>query len=241
MSDDAAERRLREAFFTPLPVGAQGFASVATTGFRPRVILDLGAGAGGLGQAAACVPAWASARRVAVEVRASERRHLVRHYDEVIVADLLARRRAGLLARLAAVGPDLIISNPPFSRALEFLLFALAVLRPGGMVMFLLRQTWGDDEAAEQLLRSRPPCIELTICGRISMARPGYHCEFVGYQWLVWRAVPPRPHAPWPRLLLPRLATSQLGWLERPGTGDAAPARRIDPLQIVDLRGVLRG
>lgn len=223
----------REAHFTPLPVAAQAFLSLATA-LDPQAVVDLGAAAGGLGQAVEV--AWPEARRIAVEVRASERRYLDRHYHDVIVDDVL---RPTVWAQVAAHRPDLLVSNPPFSLALEFVRFALAVVAPGGHVAVLTRCTWGDHESVEDFLRSRPPVLEMTIGGRVSMSQAGRSCDQFGYQWLVWSATCPPRDSAWPRLLLPRLATAQLGWVERPGVGSSAPAQRLDRDLIVNLRSML--
>lgn len=223
----------REAHFTPLPVAAQAFLSLATA-LDPRVVIDIGAAAGWLGQAVEV--AWPEARRVAVEVRPSERVHLDRHYQHVIIDDVL---RPTVWAQVAAHRPDLLVSNPPFSLALAFLRLALAVVAPGGHVAFLTRCTWGDHESVEDFLRAHPPVLEMTIGGRVSMSRAGRSCDQFGYQWLIWSATSPARGSAWPRLLLPRLATAQLGWVERPGVGSSAPAQRLDHDLVVDLRSIL--
>jgi hypothetical protein len=223
-----------EAYFTPLPVVMQGLRSIASLlprvidpgRGRPFLILDLGAGAGGFGQVARDL--WPEAELVAVEARASEAVHLRRHYDHVIIDDATT-------CRLPSA--DLVVSNPPFSLARRLAERGLDVVRPGGLVPFLTRQTWGDADDVEELLRLRPPAVEMTIGGRVSMAAA---CEdtkdHFGYQWLVWGG--PRPAgSPWPRLLLPRLDKGSLGWSARPGTGRLA---HLDDDLVVDLRGVVR-
>ena len=222
-----------EAHFTPLPVAAQAFLSLATA-IDPRVVVDLGAAAGGLGQAVGV--AWPEACRIGVEIRSSEADNVRANYHEAIIDDLL---RPMVLHRVAGRRPDLLVSNPPFSLALEFVQLALSVVAPGGHVAFLTRSTWGDHESVESFLRARPPVLELTIGGRVSMSQAGRACDQFGYQWLVWAAAGPPRDSAWPRLLLPRLATAQLGWTERPGVGSSAPARRLDRDLIVDLRKIL--
>jgi hypothetical protein len=223
----------REAHFTPLPVVAQMTGSLASV-ITPCVVAGLGAGAGGIEQAVGVT--WPHARRVAVEVRPSERPHLERNCHAVIIDDLRSAAVARVLGRLA---PDLFIFNPPFSLTLECLALALRCVRPGGLVACLTRQTLGDHEVVEEFLRTFPPTAELTIGGRVSMTHAGRKCDQFGYQWLVWTSTRRPDGVAWPRRYLPRLATSQLGWLERPGTGSDAPARRLDPDLIIDLRPML--
>lgn len=220
------EWAVHEAYFTPSAIVLQGLRSLATI-LQPRVVLDLGAGAGVFGQAARAV--WPAARLVAVEIRASERVHLRQHFDEVLVDDATT-------CRLPQA--DLVVSNPPFTRAARLAERALDIVRPGGAVGFLTRQTWGDADLVEELLRRRPPVAELTISGRASMAGAGESTkDHFGYQWLVWRGR--RPHAAsWRRLLLPRLDHASLGWFARPGTGRLA---ELDDDLVVDLREVVGG
>ena len=224
-STRAPEWDAYEAYFTPLPVVLQGLRSLATI-VQPEVVMDLGAGAGPFGQVSAAL--WPEAELVAVEARASEAVHLNRHYDRVIIEDATQ-------CRLPSA--DLIVSNPPFSLARKLAERALAVVRPGGLVAFLVRQTWGDADEVEELLRFWPPAAELTISGRVSMAAAGEATkDHFGYQWLVWRG--PRPAgSAWPRLLLPRLDKQSLGWTARPGTGRLL---HIDDALVVDLRDVVR-
>ncbi len=226
MSSRPVEWDAYEAYFTPLPVVLQGLRSLASI-IKPEVVLDLGAGAGGFGQVARSE--WSRAEIIAIEARASEAVHLRRHYDRVIIDDATT-------CRLPSA--DLIVSNPPFSLARKLAQRALAVVRPGGLVAFLVRQTWGDADEVEELLRLQPPIAELTISGRVSMAAAAESTkDHFGYQWLLWGS--PRPAgAPWRRLLLPRLDKASLGWMARPGTGRLT---HLDNDLIVDLRDIMEG
>lgn len=221
-----AEWDLYEAFFTPLPVVLQGLRSLASVS-APRVVLDLGAGAGAFGQAARAV--WPGATLIAVEARASERVHLRRHYDDVLIADALT-------CRLPPA--DMVVSNPPFTRARALAERAFDVVTPGGLVPFLVRQTWGDAEEIEDLLRLRPPSAELTIAGRVSMGEAAQTTkDHFGYQWFVWPATARPAGSWWPRQPLPRLDRTSLGWTARPGTGRLVD---VDADLVVDLAEVLR-
>jgi hypothetical protein len=218
-----AEWDEHEAYFTPLPVVQQGFGSFASI-IDPQVVIDLGAGSGGFGQIAA--QRWPNAERIAVEIRASEAVHLRRHYGRVIIDDVTA-------CPLPAA--DLIVSNPPFSLALKFLERAMTVVRPGGLVAFLVRQTWGDADEVEAYLRRWPPIAELTVSGRVSMAAAGESSkDQFGYQWMLFSTRP----GTWPRRPLPRLDRLSLGWMARPGTGRLT---HLDDDLVVDLREVVRG
>ncbi|GEM_PF-7044617 len=226
LSARPAEWDQYEAYFTPLPVSLQGMWTLASVA-NPQTIVDVGAGSGSLGQAAAA--AWPWAERVAIEARASEVPHLRRNYHKVVIGDALT-------APLPSA--DLIIANPPFTSALALAERALAAVRPGGFVFFLVRQTWGDADDVEELLRLQPPVAELTISGRVSMAEAGQQTkDHFGYQWFAWGPRRP-PGSPWIRCLLPRMDKTSLGWLARPGTGRLP---YFDRELALDLRAIFAG
>lgn len=218
-----AEWDASEAYFTPLPVVLQGLRSIATLFARPpRDVLDLCAGAGAFGQAVGSL--YPDAHLVAVECRESEVVHLHRHYDQVIVGD----------ATTVDLPPAAFVTgNTAFSLTCPLVVRALDTVRAGGLVAFLTRQTLGDAEAAEELLRRHPPLLELTISGRISMgAAAEESADQFGYQWLVWSGARPMG-SPWVRRMLPRLDGASMSWTARPGTGRLLDC---DDDLVVDLR-----
>ncbi|MCY0994682.1 methyltransferase [Nannocystis sp. ILAH1] len=185
---------------------------------RPRRILDLGAGAGVWGQRARLV--FPEAEIMGVEIRRSERR-AARHYDQMIWGDYLAPRT------LRAIGdfrPDLVVSNPPFTLARHTLLAGLdAVTRQAGLVLLLLRSTFGDSEEDDQQLRRCPAVESWDIPGRLHLrsgvneagdALSGDYVRHMFYLAGPWRygAAPT-----WPRHMLPPLPSAWLRWTVRPG------------------------
>lgn len=105
---------------------------------QPQTILDAGCGDGAIGKVLR--RAFPDAYIAGVETHDGRAESAKETYDLVYVQDW------------ASVGyswnqrPDLIISNPPFGlAALDFLRCALARVRPGGTVAFLLPTHWDHD------------------------------------------------------------------------------------------------
>jgi hypothetical protein len=86
-------------------------------------------------------------------------------------------------------GPfDLIMTNPPYSQALEFVTRALTFRAETGAVVMLLRLNWLGSQERAPWLRGHTPSVYVTP----------RHPDFTGgggdatdYGWLVWDAGPP--------------------------------------------------
>lgn len=250
-----AEWRAFEAYFTPTAVVQQVLQSLATiTGWATRKaadielqelqkiltrrtgrttegwprIADLGAGAGVWSMVSRAV--WPRAEVLGLEVRGSELAHLSRHCHHVMLGAIQQLGR-----RIVAWRPDLVVSNPPFSLTGDFLELALEA---APIVVFLVRATWGDSEEANDLLERYPPAIDLVITSRPHMlprlACDGEHRggDNVGHQVLVWSRA--RRSLVAQRLRLPRLPSSLIRWVERPGT-ELEPPPLLGPEHVLDL------
>lgn len=215
----AARARLNEteSYFTAGWLVEQGLRLVLPTKRRVR-ILDLGTGGGPFGQRARLIAP--DAVILGVELR-EEERPAARHYDQLLIGDMFTMRET-----LARFLPDLVISNPPFTRTRDAGELALDVVVPGGEVLFLLRADWGGAARDWDWLLENGPAHEYA-CG----GRPSYRSRFdrnedeeatndlQGAKWLRWRARPWRnTTGEWPRRMLPRLPSAALAWTERPGT-----------------------
>lgn len=84
--------------------------------------------------------------------------------------------------------PDWIISNPPFVKALEFLVRALGEARVG--VAFLLRLAWLEaEERYSEVFSSRPPTLIAQCVDRVPMIKGRYDpaaSTTMAYAWFVW-------------------------------------------------------
>lgn len=225
---EEAEWNRRNAYFLALPLVQQAFQTISGV-VSPSVIVDLGAGPGGFGLVAKQL--WPKARRIAVEIRESERPHLERHYDEVIIGDVLSPE---VRRRVRAQKADLFTSNPPFDLVHEFqdLVFPEDVDS-----LWFLRVTQNDAAEGYDRLDDHPPSLELQVGGRPHLRRAGsvsaalrrQHGDHVGHRWDLYLRDATAPSskvwAPswWPRLPLPRLPSALLKWTQRPGTEDAPP------------------
>ena len=112
---------------------------------QPQTILDAGCGDGAIGKVLRKAFSWGQTSIIGCEV--NKERHEAatydpqRPYNAVFLMDWIAPNT------LCGIDPPgLIISNPPFGlAALDFLQCALARVRPGGTVAFLLPTHWDQD------------------------------------------------------------------------------------------------
>lgn len=191
--------RIHEADLSPPDMAGQSCWAIETVmGGRwddkgPDRILDPTAGAGCFPMAARAQ--WPNATEIyGIEARAEEEAHLDHHCTAYDIGDFFAQD--------LEPGFDLIITNPPFSLIVDLLPRCLELVRPGGLVAFVCRLTWGDKPEADRLWR--PPFALTSIfefAGRWRF-RVGvnpktgklYGVDSVGYRLLVWRrAEGPRP------------------------------------------------
>jgi phospholipid N-methyltransferase len=218
-----AEWDAREAWFTPGSVVEQGlWAARLLAQVNARRVIDLGAGAGVMGQRVGRV--YRGAQRLGIEIRPAEAPYLRRHYERHIIGDMFAER-----GQLARWGADLVVSNPPYSKALAALQLALSVVRLGGHVLFFVRGTFGSRADVWAFLTRHPPIHEFGVAGRPNM-REGISAaghvlggDMVGHMWLLFRRARPSSRPRWPRELLPPLDTWDLRWRVRPGTESDTP------------------
>jgi hypothetical protein len=91
-------------------------------------------------------------------------------------------------------GPDWIISNPPFVKALEFLQRALDEARVG--VAFLLRLAWLEsEERYSEIFSRKPPALIAQCVDRVPMIKGRYDpaaSTTMAYAWFVWTHDAPR-------------------------------------------------
>lgn len=80
---------------------------------------------------------------------------------------------------------DLIITNPPYSLALEFAQHSLTFLRPGGVLALLTRLNWLASQKRATWLRSHTPSV-FVLPKRPSFTGTG--TDATDYAWMLWRA-----------------------------------------------------
>ncbi|WP_096333986.1 methyltransferase [Nannocystis exedens] len=207
-------------YLTSGPVAEQGLLGARELyGIEAQRIADLGTGAGVFGQRAKHV--WPAAGRFGFEIRSAEH-FAARHYDAGFhVGNYFAQDARRELRRWR---PDLIVSNPPYTRARDTLALSLEEVSPRGHVLLLLRSTFGGSEDDDEQLRRTPPLDEWSIPGRLRLKRGTGRTgrplggDFVGHIFMLFRAGRQgRPTPVWQRRLLPPLPSAWLGWTVRPG------------------------
>lgn len=85
--------------------------------------------------------------------------------------------------------PDLIVTNPPFNRAMEFADRALELARVG--VALLVRSNWAEGcDRYQRLFRDRPPSVIAQFVERVPMVKGRWDPDAstaTSYAWFVWR------------------------------------------------------
>jgi hypothetical protein len=80
---------------------------------------------------------------------------------------------------------DLVITNPPFSHAMEFVQYGLSRLAPGGYNVDLLRLAFLESEERSPFFRRNEPDV-FVLSARPSF-RNGQTDPKTAYAWFVWR------------------------------------------------------
>ncbi|GAC1393243.1 MAG: hypothetical protein NVS3B10_00390 [Polyangiales bacterium] len=140
---------------------------------RPWRVLDAGCGTGAIAREAARY--WPDAAVVGVEIdpgRASEALVRVGPRLRVLNMDFL---------RAATLEADLVVMNPPFSLAMEFVQRALGVTP---VVAALLRLPWLASQKRAAWLRAHPPSVNV-LPKRPSFTGDG-RTDATDYAWLTW-------------------------------------------------------
>ena len=113
---------------------------------------------------------------VAVELREEERYNLIGLADRVYIGDFLESEALGSY--------DVVIGNPPYSKALEFVKKSLEIVRPGGRVIMLLRTNFLESKARFQFWKDNPLSGLYTLHKRPSFTGKG--TDATSYSWFVW-------------------------------------------------------
>jgi SAM-dependent methyltransferase len=171
-AEDTHGRHKDDFYRTPASCSLALCDELKRRGIEPRTILDVGCGDGAIGAVAKL--AWPNSflggidynlkRITAASNLPNPGRWTV--YDWTCFQDFHVYHHSGQPL-------DLIISNPPFRHALRFLELALARVRPGGHVAFLLPSQWDQEtnEDAEGRKRERGRFLDRL---RLADGREGY-------------------------------------------------------------------
>lgn len=115
----------------------------------------------------------------AVEIRPEEAQHLQDLGVNVIIDDFLSMELGKKY--------DLIIGNPPFNQAIEFVEKCLGLLKPGGRLIFLLRTAFMESDQRFEFWQQEDHQLAglYTLHKRPSFT--GHGTDATSYSWFVWQ------------------------------------------------------
>lgn len=114
----------------------------------------------------------------AIELRAEEANNLVELADDVIIANYLD------LNPKNSDRWDVIIGNPPYSLAQEFIDKSLELLAPGGRLIFLLRTNFLESQKRAIWWQDKIPSGLYVLSKRPSFTGKG--TDATSYSWFIW-------------------------------------------------------
>lgn len=81
-----------------------------------------------------------------------------------------------------------IITNPPYSKATEFVEKSLSLVKPGAKVAMFLKLTFLESKSRRELFRKSPPRRVWVSSSRLHCLPDGKPCtaRLVAYAWFVW-------------------------------------------------------
>lgn len=113
----------------------------------------------------------------AIEIREDERENLEKLADTVTIGDFLQ-------IETEYREYDVIIGNPPYSMAQEFIDKCLDLLAPGGKLIFLLRTNFLESDKRFKWWQDKIPAGLYTLHKRPSFTGKG--TDATSYSWFVW-------------------------------------------------------
>ena len=112
----------------------------------------------------------------AIEIRSEEKEHLQNVASSVEITDFLNAD--------SSISYDVIIGNPPFSLAQEFIDKSLSLLSPGGRLIFLLRTNFLESKKRFEWWQDKLPTKLYVLAQRPSFTGKG--TDATSYAWFIW-------------------------------------------------------
>lgn len=162
--------------FYPTPIGlCRAALGMLPRSFRPKTIIDPGAGNGVWGVAARGYWPWTTIE--GIELRPSVKPFV---YDSWLDSTNYLDWEIGYQR-------DLIMGNPPYRHAEEFIRKALSELRPAGYLVFLLRLAFLEgQERGAGLWREFPP-LKVGVCSRRPSFTDNGKTDATAYAVYIWQ------------------------------------------------------
>lgn len=172
MTKTKNKRRKSDFYPTPLPLAQAAMSLLPVLPDRPRV-LDPGAGEGIWGKA--LLAEYPDARITGVDIDPhpvpAGYAHWIRN-DYTLMPYFFGNQ-------------DLVIGNPPFSLAEQFVHQALRHTRNDGYVFFILRLTFLETPSRYTLFRAHPPRKVWVMPSRVSFMG-NKHTDFTTHAFFLW-------------------------------------------------------
>lgn len=113
----------------------------------------------------------------AVEIRKGEKETLEKIANNVYICDFLTME--GIENKY-----DVIITNPPYNKAQEFVEKSLDIIKPSGKVVMLLRTNFLESQKRYDFWQKNPPSRLYVLSQRPSFTGKG--TDATSYSWFVW-------------------------------------------------------
>lgn len=112
----------------------------------------------------------------AVEIREEELKNLMQCSDEVLIDDYLQIKTDSKYS--------IIIGNPPYSKAIEFVKKSLELLEENGILILLLRTAFLESKSRYEFWQENPLNRLYTLSKRPSFTGRG--TDATSYSWFIW-------------------------------------------------------
>ena len=112
----------------------------------------------------------------AIEIREEEQEALLRHADSIAIQDYMNTDSKEKF--------NVIIGNPPFSLAQEFIEKSLEILHPEGKLIFLLRTNFLESKKRFEWWQDKLPTRLYVLSSRPSFTGKG--TDATSYSWFIW-------------------------------------------------------
>ena len=169
-----SKRQPKDFYPTPIPAIESFLDAFPLRGGLE--VLEPGAGSGNIIKA---LQKYGDFEIDAVEIRPEEAENLQRLGVNVIIDDFLSMETIKKY--------DLIIGNPPFGQAIEFVKKSLDLLKPDGRLIFLLRTAFMESDRRFEFWQEDAHQLTglYTLHNRPSFT--GHGTDATSYSWFVWQ------------------------------------------------------